>query len=1269
MGHPGTNAARNMLKRGLGEINGVKISVKQFNSHDSWCDTCAKVKCKNKHHQRRKRPDAGWPDHPNHLHGTDTMGRETVASLWGERYSTVVKDFHDGKTWCYAHKHKDDVSEVLEGHEHDALIDARQSKSYAQYGGTVEFPVRSYRNDNAGEFVGEYEQERRRVAKIGTQPTVPNYGHGQQNAVAERGIALVRTISNALIHSDMHDVPEKYAVRLWPYADKHAANLLMLRPTSHNLDSASPAEKRYPEGKGGNDPEWIARVVHIWGSRVVVVDKSGKRDPAGRDLTYVGVPDNFAPGILCWDVTAPRVRPRVFNSYTFQEDVMLDRRRFAENQSPAIKSTPRKQASGSDEGDDDVPLSHDVHDDEPDEILLLDAESDSGASEVALDPDDPKEQHPGRPPKTPHIHVDHGEGQILLWTKPEDDSSSSSSSPEEESSGSNPAIQLSFSDRVNLAQESEESTVEVRLDQVSLDSGTDNDDGWGGRWMIGKRTRDKKRGRRGRPRHLTVKAIYNELRRRDPERMKNIDLDTFRSHNDNADAHARPAMRTPEGGIGFLWIPTEMGDQRQEDSWKTKRVTTGEESESSVGAAASGAELSPKESKAAAPVDEDDHNSSAFAAFQMRRHEEFSAARESCCKKGWFRTLARTSKAVSMPYCGTEELLNRATVMLEQAREYGHKSVHVGKRKQRNLYRRGQALFKMANAVLSLAVANLTRGLEGIRARDIPEPKSYKEALESDYREFWKDSIGVELANIEEHGVWEWVDLPRGRRCIDTTWAFKVKTNAEGTVDKLKSRLCGRGFKQIFGIDFTESYAPVTVLASWRACLAEAARYKWDVDIWDVKGAYLNSPLKEVIYCKPPLGMSTKGHEGQVLLLKKALYGLKQAGRAWNQKFTTWLVEHAFEVSDADPCLFLKTREIGGTTQHIRMCVYVDDVCAFFSHKEWYRAFKQDVMDADNGGFRLSASDDDNVFLGVSIERLNDGAIKIHQSRYVRELLDRFLKKGESTARVPHFSTVKLSKEMSPKTADAIKEMALLPYRSMIGALNHLANYSRPDIACAVNICAQFCANPGKQHYKAALQIMKYLAGTVEYGIIYGRKRTDHIPYAALCAYSDSSWADDPDDRTSRSGIMLWSWGGPIEWRSSKQTAQALSTTEAEYMAVCGAVKSVVWARRLFAEFGYGDLSIPDRDSVKTEAELEGAKPVTVFEDNTGAIVWSHNAGVDHQRTKHIDLKWHYVRAQHKAGAIKLVYCPTDEMVADLLTKYLAAPRFELLRDMMVAVS
>ena len=112
MGHPGTNAARNMLKRGLGEINGVKISVKQFNSHDSWCDTCAKVKCKNKHHQRRKRPDAGWPDHPNHLHGTDTMGRETVASLWGERYSTVVKDFHDGKTWCYAHKHKDDVSEV-----------------------------------------------------------------------------------------------------------------------------------------------------------------------------------------------------------------------------------------------------------------------------------------------------------------------------------------------------------------------------------------------------------------------------------------------------------------------------------------------------------------------------------------------------------------------------------------------------------------------------------------------------------------------------------------------------------------------------------------------------------------------------------------------------------------------------------------------------------------------------------------------------------------------------------------------------------------------------------------------------------------------------------------------------------------------------------------------------------------------------------------------------------------------------------------------------
>ena len=222
------------------------------------------------------------------------------------------------------------------------------------------------------------------------------------------------------------------------------------------------------------------------------------------------------------------------------------------------------------------------------------------------------------------------------------------------------------------------------------------------------------------------------------------------------------------------------------------------------------------------------------------------------------------------------------------------------------------------------------------------------------------------------------------------------------------------------------------------------------------------------------------------------------------------------------------------------------------------------------------------------MEKLSDGAIKIHQTRYIEDIMAKFLPDDKKKANVPYITTVKLSKGMGPLTEEAIEEMKKIPYRSLIGALNHLANYTRPDIAAAVGICAQFSCNPGMQHWRSVLQIVRYLKDTKGMGVIYGRKRTKMIPYVPLLAYADSSWADNLDDRTSRSGIMLWSWGGPIEWQSKKQKSQALSTTEAEYMAACRATKSIVWARRLFEDFGYKDLGIFDPTEPLTEEERKG---------------------------------------------------------------------------------
>ena len=377
------------------------------------------------------------------------------------------------------------------------------------------------------------------------------------------------------------------------------------------------------------------------------------------------------------------------------------------------------------------------------------------------------------------------------------------------------------------------------------------------------------------------------------------------------------------------------------------------------------------------------------------------------------------------------------------------------------------------------------------------------------------------------------------------------------------------------------------------------------------------------------------------------------------------MIDEGFERSNADPSLYQKKIPVGPVLHYIRSNIHVDDGWNGFSDRKSYEEFRARVQKE----FSIGDSDDRNVFLGVVCDRLKDGAIKLHQKRYSLDLIARFAPDGDlKTAETPYIMSLKLTKAMGPETAEAAMEMKNYPYRSLIGALMHLANYTRPDIAAAVGICAQFCSNPGKEHWRAAIRILAYLQGTADYGVIYGRdikkEQGSHVPYVPLVGYSDASWADQPE-RVSRTGNMLWSWGGPIEWRSTRQKTQALSTCEAEFMAAHECVRSVVWGRRLFEEFGYSDLGVFDPTAPPTEEELAGHKPSVVYEDNSGCIEWSKNP-VAHHKRKHMDLRFFWLNAKVTEGMVKLVYCPTDVMIADLLTKYLACPRFKMLRDMMV---
>lgn len=211
-------------------------------------------------------------------------------------------------------------------------------------------------------------------------------------------------------------------------------------------------------------------------------------------------------------------------------------------------------------------------------------------------------------------------------------------------------------------------------------------------------------------------------------------------------------------------------------------------------------------------------------------------------------------------------------------------------------------------------------------------------------------------------------------------------------------------------------------------------------------------------------------------------------------------------------------------------------------------------------------------------------------------------------------------------------------YQSIVGSLLYAAITNRPDIAQAVGVVSKFCANSTQSHLTAAKRILRYLKGTVNLGLSY-KKCAD----GNLIGYSDADWAGDMDDRHSTSGNVFLLAKRAVSWLSKKEATVALSTTEAEYVALSTATQEAIWLRKLLADVGN---------------PLE--EPIVVSEDNQGDIAMAKNP-VGHARTKHIDIRYHFVREGVQHGAIILKYIATGEMIADILTKPLPKCIFQKL--------
>jgi len=360
----------------------------------------------------------------------------------------------------------------------------------------------------------------------------------------------------------------------------------------------------------------------------------------------------------------------------------------------------------------------------------------------------------------------------------------------------------------------------------------------------------------------------------------------------------------------------------------------------------------------------------------------------------------------------------------------------------------------------------------------------------------------------------------------------------------------------------------------------------------DVKGAYLNGTLKERVYMRQPEGY--EDGTDRVCLLIKTLYGLKQAGREWNIEFDDKMKKHGFVQLLSDPCVYIRRDHRGIAI----ITVWVDDLLLFASSIEAMEAMSDDLKSE----WQMTELGEPSKIVGIEIV-IGERSITISQKKYIENIL---LKEGLERANpvsMPLDPNAPL--EPNPDGGEGDRSNS---YARLLGELQFLANATRPDIAFAVNRLASYTANPSIQHISALKRILRYLAGTKSYGITY---TADSDQSNLFHGYADAAYGN-LDERKSTTGYVFIAGKGAITWRSKKQQVVALSSTEAEYVALSEAAREACWLRSLFKELGY-----------------EQNYPTQIHGDNEGALAMAKNPQF-HQRAKHIDIKWHSIRQMIK---------------------------------------
>ena len=512
---------------------------------------------------------------------------------------------------------------------------------------------------------------------------------------------------------------------------------------------------------------------------------------------------------------------------------------------------------------------------------------------------------------------------------------------------------------------------------------------------------------------------------------------------------------------------------------------------------------------------------------------------------------------------------------------------------------------------------------------ELKDPISYAQATSSPQSAQWQRAMKEELLSLLENKTYRLVQLPKGRKSIGSKWVYKTKRDTEGAIARYKARLVAQGFRQVEGLDFHETFAPVARMTSQRILIALAAAEGLELYQVDVKNAYLKGEIDTPIFMKQPPGFEDPKYpakEGWVWELLKSLYGLKQAGHIWNATLHTFIVELGFKRARSDLCVYIKIHE----KTRMAVSIHVDDIltAATPTQAEWLRK----ELDKKYGvTFQLTA-----LCLGLRVQKLQDGGYSIDQKHYLVEVLKEYQMLDCKPAPIPVTKG-----EVDALIAGETGGKPLGPqdhatYRQIIGKLMYAMVGSRPDLAYALSVLGRHAAAPDTYHLAMARRALAYVKGTLDYKLHYpGPSKSTPV----LSGYVDSDWANSPD-RKSTSGFVFFIDSCLVVWCSKKQVTIATSTTVAEYFAMYEATTEAVCLRNLL-----DDLQIPQKG------------PTLLREDNQTAIKLAEDETA-HKRTKHIDVKYKYTREEQERGTIRVEYVSSEENLADFFTKPLAHVQF-----------